>query len=244
MAVASATYKFLLVDVGAEGRHSDGGVFKNSIMGKLFADDELYVPPPSPIVENGDPMPYVLVADEAFQLNNYTMRPYPGKTLSDDQRIFNYRLSRARRVVENAFGIMVARWRIFDGPIITSLQTAEKIVKACVVLHNFVMDKPQYCKAGFADSIQSDGTINLGEWRQEIRNCGLRSIRGLGSNTHARNAATVRENFKNYFLTSGAVPWQWKLINTISIYKSIYYIIKYYTFSLIVYLSYKKYLLH
>ncbi|XP_018403078.1 PREDICTED: putative nuclease HARBI1 [Cyphomyrmex costatus] len=85
MAVASASYRFLLVDIGAEGRHSDGGVFKNSLMGQLFADDKLNVPLPSLIVENGDPMPYVLVADEAFQLTNYTMRPYPGKILMTEE---------------------------------------------------------------------------------------------------------------------------------------------------------------
>lgn len=77
MAVASASYRFLLVDIGAEGRHSDGEVFKNSIMGQLFANNQIYVPPPSLIVENGDPMPYVLIADEAFPLTNYIMRPYP-----------------------------------------------------------------------------------------------------------------------------------------------------------------------
>lgn len=81
MAVTSAPCRFLLVDIGAEGHHSDGGVFKNSIMEQLFADNKLHVLPPSPIIENGDPVPYVLVADEAFQLTNYTMRPYLGKTL-------------------------------------------------------------------------------------------------------------------------------------------------------------------
>lgn len=60
-----------------------------------------------------------------------------------------------------------------------------------------------------ADSIQSDGTINPGEWRQEVQNSEFQSMRGIGSNTHARNAAIVRETFKNYFLDTGAVPWQW-----------------------------------
>ncbi|XP_011881490.1 PREDICTED: putative nuclease HARBI1 [Vollenhovia emeryi] len=83
MAIASAFYQFLLVDIGAEGRHSDGGVFKNSAMGKLFAANAIHVPAPCPIVENGELMPYVLVADEAFQLINYTMRSYPGKTLTE-----------------------------------------------------------------------------------------------------------------------------------------------------------------
>ena len=45
-------------------------------------------------------MPYVIVEDEAFHL----LRPYPGKDLSIDKRIINYRLSRARRISENAFG--------------------------------------------------------------------------------------------------------------------------------------------
>lgn len=54
---------------------------------------------------------YVFVADEAFPLKPYLMRPFPRRHLgarNDPLRtqkpVYNYRLSRARRVVENAFG--------------------------------------------------------------------------------------------------------------------------------------------
>ncbi|XP_018405658.1 PREDICTED: uncharacterized protein LOC108782008 [Cyphomyrmex costatus] len=211
MAIASARYRFLLVDIGAEGRHSDSGVFTNSVMGRRFRNNEMNVPSPSPIVIDGEPMPYVIVADEAFQLSNFIIRPYPGRAISDEQKIFNYRLSRARRVIENAFGIMIARWRIFTKPIYTSLLTADKIVQACVVLHNFLMDKPNYCDRGFADELNGCEIIR-GSWRNELQNnTALTPYGSAGSNTHSRIAALGREKFKDYFLNEGAVPWQWGL---------------------------------
>jgi hypothetical protein len=44
----------------------------------------------------------VFVGDEAFPLKEYLMKPYNQRDLNTDRRIYNYRLSRARRVVENA----------------------------------------------------------------------------------------------------------------------------------------------
>lgn len=50
-------------------------------------------------------MPYVLIGDEEYPLKLYLLRPYPGKQLDcDEKRVFNYYLSRARRVIENSFG--------------------------------------------------------------------------------------------------------------------------------------------
>ena len=67
------------------------------------------------------------------------MCPYSGKALINDQRkIFNYRLSRARRIIENTFGILVSRWRVFQTPINATPEKVEKIIIATVALHNYL----------------------------------------------------------------------------------------------------------
>lgn len=57
-------------------------------------------------------MPYYFIADEAFPSSKRIMRPYPGQFLNEKKSIFTYRLE-ARRIIENTFGILVSRWRIF-----------------------------------------------------------------------------------------------------------------------------------
>ncbi|CAH1975805.1 unnamed protein product [Acanthoscelides obtectus] len=68
---------------------------------------------------------YVLIGDEAFALEPYLMRPFPYKqTLTVVRKEkYNVRLCRARRVVENAFGILCQKWRIFYRPLETKVDT-------------------------------------------------------------------------------------------------------------------------
>jgi hypothetical protein len=57
-------------------------------------------PRPLPNKDNGTPMPFVIVEDEAFTLSQHVLRPYPSTNLAVARRMCNYRLTRARRIVE------------------------------------------------------------------------------------------------------------------------------------------------
>ena len=77
-------------------------------------------------------------ADDAFPLREYLLKQFPHRSLEVDKRVYNYRLSRARRVVENAFGILANRFRIFLTPIALPPATVEQIVLAACSLHNML----------------------------------------------------------------------------------------------------------
>ncbi|KAK7925261.1 hypothetical protein WMY93_007571 [Mugilogobius chulae] len=104
MAVVDASYKFRYVSVGVQGRASDAGVFAQSDFKKALDQDLLNIPPPTLIPGTAIEAPYMFLGDEAYPLRSDLMKPFPLRQMDKSHRIFNYRLSRARRVVENAFG--------------------------------------------------------------------------------------------------------------------------------------------
>ncbi|XP_036141722.1 protein ALP1-like [Monomorium pharaonis] len=138
LCICDTNYIIRFVDIGAYGRRSDGGIFGDSIIGRNFDSQRMNVPKPA-AVEDGRTLPFILVGDETFPLKPYLLRPYPGKNgLTPQQDIFNYRLSRARRMVENTFGILASQWRVYRKPIIALPQTATSIVQATMCLHNWL----------------------------------------------------------------------------------------------------------
>ena len=95
------------------------------------------IPKSDRFYKGGPDLPYCIVGDEAFPLKSYLLRPYSGKNnLTDEQSIFNYRLSRASRVIENSFGILASQWRVYRKPIISSVETAMKIVQGTQAVIN------------------------------------------------------------------------------------------------------------
>lgn len=139
LAACDYRYIFTIVDCDAYGSASDGGIFAQSEFGKCLNSDELNIPENIKLPLSDTEMPYYFVADEAFPLSKRIMRPYPGQFLDEKKSIFNYRLSRSRRIIENTFGILVSRWRIFQHSICLNPEHVDTIIMAAINLHNFLM---------------------------------------------------------------------------------------------------------
>lgn len=98
----------------------------------------LGLPAPNPLQNGNADLPYVFLGDGAFALHNNIMKPYPGVHQDGTkERIFNKKLSSARVIVENVFGVMSVVFRVLRSPMLLQPESASKVVMACVVLHIF-----------------------------------------------------------------------------------------------------------
>lgn len=214
MAIANANCEFLYCDVGTNGRISDGGVLNNTKFYEKLVNNDLRIPKPWCIGSSDRVLGYVFVGDEAFAMRPELIKPYRRETLTRERRIFNYRLSRARRVVENTFGILASRFRIFHTNINLNVDNVDIVVLACCVLHNFLRRRsPQnYTPPESMDRENiSECTLELGErCDPELLHDLQRGTRGQFLN----NAIVVRDQFKEYFNNEGSVPWQDKFITS------------------------------
>lgn len=196
MAVVDADYCFISIDVGAYGASSDSNIFKQTHFYKRLQNNLLHVPRPEvlPGDKNGRPIPFVLVGDEAFALSEHILRPYPQRNLNIPKRVFNYRLTRAGRMVECSFGIMSNKWRIFHRAIDVEENVCDIIVKACCILHNFVRKR---------DGLKFEDTLY---------DCPLDNMIAVGTRANTKGTE-LREYLSHYFVSpQGSLHWQYDKI--------------------------------
>ncbi|XP_042238892.1 uncharacterized protein LOC121877280 [Homarus americanus] len=113
LALVDADNRFMYINAGSCGRASDAGIWDRCTLKEGLEQKLLNVPTTGAPLPFSTEWPYVIVGDDAFPLKTYMMKPFPGEDLTADKRIFNYWLSRERRLSLNAFGILSAKFRIF-----------------------------------------------------------------------------------------------------------------------------------
>lgn len=195
LAIVDANCKFVAVDIGSYGREGDAGVFMKSNIGKQINSHTFDIPAPKPLQGTNFELPHVIVGDEAFALHENLMKSYPRKAAITDRTklVYNFRHSHARRVSENAFGILCSCFRIFFTPINCSLDHINNIIMASCIFHNLLRD----------DAIALAFKIGGSEMPTQ-------NYQPLAPNTRrsSEERYAIRDAFKDYFNGVGEKDWQ------------------------------------
>lgn len=96
------------------------------------------------------------------------------RCLSAIQKLFNNLLTSTRVVIENAFGVLVARFRVLAKRIDLLPENVKKVTMACCILHNMLIDE------------LSEEQVNSG-WReveQELELVPVKATRSAGNGTN------------------------------------------------------------
>ncbi len=199
-ALVDADYNFIYTNIGTNGREHDAGIFRKSSLYEGLESGFIKLPPD-----------HVILGDSAFPLKTYLMKPYSQKKTRGRTTIFNYRLSRARRIVENAFGILTWRFRVFLRPIEVKENTVDDIILAACSLHNWLrIFSPTYLTATCVDQEDANtGEIIPGLWRSEVHEL-ISQQSSRASNNYKQEAENIRKKYVEYFCSEGAIQSQWK----------------------------------
>ena len=210
MALVDADYKFLWMEVGSQGSASDAQIFNECELKEALEDGSIGLPPPDPLPGDDQDTPYFLVGDDAFALKTWLMKPHSKRNMTNEERIFNYRLSRACRIVENAFGILANRFRCLLTTMRQRPKTVTTIVKAACCLHNLMRLRYPTLHQNLIDQEDQNHQVVGGSWRNEVQLAGLQHV---GGNRLTRAAKEQRDYLTAYVNSSaGSVPWQQDMI--------------------------------
>ena len=201
LALVDARGKFMYVDVGANGSCSDGGVFQHSQLRTALETGAAGLPPSDCLPGDNAPMPYFIIGDDAFPHRDWLQKPYPHRGLTPAKRDYNYRLSRARRIVENAFGMWANRFRVFLTTINVKPESVVKMVVASCILHNILRDRRPHT---YAVPVH-DARVPEGDWTRDP----LDGLQPRARQSGPAAAKLIRDQLANYYARPpNRLPWQ------------------------------------
>ena len=139
---------------------------------------------PDALPNDDKEMPYFIIGDDAFALQKWLMKPFSLRNLTKSQRIYNYRLSRARRIAKNVAAITLT----------------------CVTLHNLLRNKSK-SNVIIEDQEDDDHQMIPGAWRNDTPLTA--GVSGFARNTSSIGAKMQRDYLCAYYNSeAGSVPWQ------------------------------------
>ncbi|PIK50928.1 putative nuclease HARBI1 [Apostichopus japonicus] len=213
MALVDADCKFLWIDVGSDGSSNDASIYNGSELKEgLERTNNIFNLPKEKSLPGDDvPVPYYIVGDNAFGINKRLMNPFSIRNMEHNERIFNYRLSRARRVVENAFGILAHKFRVLLRTMNQRPETCRKIITTCVILHNLIRLRYPATHNNLMDLEDQNQNVIPGAWRND--KVLLDVYHERARNTGTQEGRQIRRYLGHYFTSkAGSVPWQDKMI--------------------------------
>ena len=192
MALVDSNYRFIWGSCGFPGNSHDSVIFQSTNLWNSIQEGML----PNVGKQVGKVnIPPLIIADSAFPLRTWLMKPYTDAVLSPQQKYFNYRLSRARMITECAYGQLKGRWKVLYKKNESDKEQVRITVLACMVLHNVCIMQ------GDAISKKLDLTIdpvsNEKRDREEVRKLlQMRECKSIHDNSKEangiRNSLTVK----------------------------------------------------
>ena len=187
-AVADHKYHFTDIHTGWPGSVHDARVFANSPIYKKGMEGLLFSNLTKKVCDKD--LPVVLLGDSAYPLLSWLMKPFPHGSLSHDQQNYNYQLSRARIVIENAFGRLKARWRCLIKRLDVKPENVAIVITTCCVLHNICEVHGEEFDSTWLDSFDDDSCNTFPQPESG----------SASQNLHEEsNSSTIRETLVKHF---------------------------------------------
>ncbi len=211
LGLVDADYKFIWVNVGASGACSDAQIWNQSDLRQHMLDGDIHIPPADALLGDDKDIPYFIVGDDALALRTWLMKPFSRRNMALEDRVFNYKLSGARRVVENAFGILANRFQCLLTTLKQQPHNVESIILACVCLHNITRMIYPGDQNALLDREDENHQVIPGSWPDEVNLQDIEDVRD--SNYPSKAEKQQRLYLKHYYSASvGRVPWQDNII--------------------------------
>ncbi|CAN1126547.1 Putative nuclease HARBI1, partial [Linum perenne] len=130
LGVCDVNLRFTYVLPGWEGSASDSRVLRDALSRQ---NDKYY------LVDGGYANSTGFLAP--YRSTRYHLSLWRGNTPTNHKELFNHRHSKARNTVERAFGLLKKRWGILRTAGFYDVKTQVRIINACCILHNFILDE-------------------------------------------------------------------------------------------------------